>query len=223
MQTDLSLKCHPQVLVYKYFWPTSLLALFYSSTNDRRPQLTQFYNLLCSICEDVMPKGSKVVYHTVLLSKCKSYCHVRASTVCTVVCAQRAWIVWFVRQVLYLFPMELNMGKSLSAKIFDLICSCHSELELTRITSWSYWSHFLFSHMQAALRYLFVHLHGVVQNVFSSLAICILKIFNKLPCVQAFALVSVQPISASELKPLKKSSNWRKKMAYEDSASNVVN
>lgn len=57
--------------------------------------------------------------------------------------------------------------------------------------------------MQAALCSLFVHLCAVVQNVSSSLAICILKIFNKLLGVQAFALVSVLPVSASELKPRK--------------------
>jgi len=59
-----------------------------------------------------------------------------------------------------------------------------------------------------------------MQSVFSSLAICILSIFNKLLCVQAFVLVFVHPISASELKSLKNSYSWRK-MACKDLTRDV--
>lgn len=135
-----------------------------------------------------------------------SYCHFRDSTVCTGVWhaeGMNCQLCETSSLSLSLFPMELNMGKALSAKIFALVCSCCSVLELTRITSWSHWSH-VFSRVQAAPCCL-------CTCVFSGLAVYILKIFNKVLCVQAFAVVSLEPISTSEPKPLKASNSWRKK------------
>lgn len=134
------------------------------------------------------------------------YCHFRASAACTGVCHAEGMSCLLCETSslsLSLFTMELNMEKALSAKIFALVCSCHSVLELTRITSWSYWSH-LFSHVPAALC-------CFCTCVFSGLAVYILRIFNEVLCVQAFAVVSLEPISTSEPKPLKASSSWRKK------------
>lgn len=166
------LKCHTLVGAYKCFWPTGLLALFFSCANDRRPTLTHFDELLCSPCEDGRGRWDARCHTMLLFSQTAEVLLSLPSQNCLhggVCLINKPFVPLF-----FYFKIELSKGRALSARISDLLCSCHSVSELTRI-SWFSWSHFLFRHIRAARCDLLGHLCAAVQNIASSLAICILR------------------------------------------------